>query len=281
MPKPNELTLAFLENHPDSAADVLARLDAADAAALIQDTPARITAPVVERMPSWSAADTLTRTKPEAAAGLLAVMSPTRAAAVLRRLDGHLVNTFIALLPSAGANHLRTLLRYGEDEIGAWMDADVIVLPRTASVEDALRALREQRGRPQAGVLAVDDDGRLLGAADVVDLAASPLNSLLAGLVEDQGWPLGDHTPVLALRGDAEWQQVRLRPVVDRDRRPVGVLSNGAYQAALAQLQPNVRTPSLAELITHATATYTLCAAAAVQTVVAVAAGGGPASARR
>ncbi len=144
------------------------------------------------------------------------------------------------------------------------MSTDVLTLRPTHTVEEAVAALRE---RGISGAPVVEEDGRLIGLLDDSDLILSEarvhapsaiellgayiplpgsidrfrdeLTHALAGTV---GELMDDHPPSVPMTATVEdvatlmlERNVSRVPVVDADRRVVGILSRGDLVAALGR----------------------------------------------
>src|SRR3972149_3650572 len=103
----------------------------------------------------------------------LRTREPVRAASVLARIDADKREGRLALLEPADAKEIRTLMSYPAGTAGAVMDARITTFRADATVKEALAKLRVLRGRPIADVFVIGDDGRLVGAMPLPELAVA------------------------------------------------------------------------------------------------------------
>jgi Mg/Co/Ni transporter MgtE len=228
----SRLTLAFLQHDPASAARVLQELDLSAAADFLQTVPARLAAPVVNRM------------IPFAAARCLEGIAVHRAAAVLRELPGHDGTTLVRLLtetarhgvlaelPATMARRISSSLRYPAGAVGAWIDAQIPALRGDNLVKEALRFLRP--GSSVSHVfLESADDGRYLGAISLVDLVGSRAEARLDELPQNRVAPLSNRATLAAVQRHPGWDEFLALPVIGRRGTVLGGLSRKALREGL------------------------------------------------
>jgi CBS domain-containing protein len=128
------------------------------------------------------------------------------------------------------------------DTIATLEPAEPICLPETATVDDAIARMLERR---QAGVLIVDDAGRLVGIfteRDVLTRVAGAGRDAHRTALHDVMTP----NPEALTTGDRIAYAVhsmsvagfRTVPLIDADRRPVGVVTVSDVIRWLAHLYP-------------------------------------------
>jgi CBS domain-containing protein len=128
------------------------------------------------------------------------------------------------------------------DTIAALEPAEPICLPRTARVAEAIARMLERR---QAGVLIVDDAGRLTGifterdvltrvAGAARDAARTPLHEVMTPSPE----ALSVADRIAYAVHSMSVAGYRTVPLVDSDRRPVGVVTVSDVIRWLAHLYP-------------------------------------------
>ena len=106
------------------------------------------------------------------AARLLARMEPDNAADLIGEIDQERRLTILENLPAGQQAKVRNLLSYNADTAGGLMSPDFLSVPVTATVDQALEAVRESR-LPAASMHAVfvlDDEGRTVGVTSIAAL---------------------------------------------------------------------------------------------------------------
>lgn len=232
MPDNPRLTLAFLSHAPRSAAQVLEEIEPVQSAAFLEEIPARISAPVVADMSSWTAARCIERlTAPRAAAllhnlpfhdtaGLLRLIAPERRAAILDALPARL------------SRRLHNALTYPAASVGAWIDPEIPAFPESASVSDTFRYLSNA---PVAShlFLHAEDDGRFAGAIPVTALMRSDGARPLSELPTRRMQPLSSRATLGSVAFLGEWDEFLMLPVVGRKHTLVGGLSRAGLRKGL------------------------------------------------
>ena len=140
----------------------------------------------------------------EEAARLLSAMEPDDAVDLLTELDQERRLPILQRLPQSTQLKLRSLLSYNPETAGGLMNPDFVAVPTTATVSEALDAVKTSPTPPQAAgvVFVTDERGRLQGTALVVDLLRSnPSDSIVE---RDQARPSVVATGRGYSRGSAE-----------------------------------------------------------------------------
>jgi predicted transcriptional regulator len=84
-------------------------------------------------------------------------------------------------------------------------------------------------------VYAVDQDQRLIGIVDLVELLRVPDSNTLAAVLHKPLAMLTAMTPLTGAATQRGWQQSSVLPVVERDGRLIGVLHRATLARALAR----------------------------------------------
>ena len=106
------------------------------------------------------------------AARLLSRMEPDNAADLISEIEQERRLPILEALPEAQQLKVRQLLQYNPDTAGGLMSPDFVHVSSTASVEDALEAIRASRAPAEAlnAVFILDDAGQPIGAAPIAAL---------------------------------------------------------------------------------------------------------------
>jgi CBS domain-containing protein len=161
-------------------------------------------------------------------ASVLARMGADDAADAVAELPQRRRQPVLDLLPAGQKVKVVTLMGFNPSSAGGLMGIDFLAMPGTATVGDALAAVRRSGTLPPealSSVHAVDDDGRLLGTARVVTLVQSDAAGCLADACDGNPVRIGpgtDVTDVAVLMADYNLTTV---PVVDDQGRMIGVIT--------------------------------------------------------
>ncbi|OGU16817.1 MAG: hypothetical protein A3K13_13260 [Gemmatimonadetes bacterium RIFCSPLOWO2_12_FULL_68_9] len=235
----------YLQEFPDEAARELEHLPIRDVVGLLQSHSAPVAGRALQQLTPDLAAEALAMLEADAFRGLMRTLEPVRAASVLARIDADKREGRLALLEPADAKEIRTLMSYPAGTAGAVMDARITTFRADATVKEALAKLRVLRGRPIADVFVIGDDGRLVGAMPLQELAVADPGVRMDSLRLRVPASVQATTPreeVVEVFGRGIGTTI---PVVDYDHRPVGLIRNdvlvaAAQQEATADLQKMV-----------------------------------------
>ncbi|MCC6533456.1 MAG: magnesium transporter [Burkholderiales bacterium] len=229
----SDLTLAFLRAHAAQAARVLEALPASEAGALLGSIPRGLAAQVFAAMLPTAAARLMNVLDEAAAAGILEAASTHAAVSMLRHIPERKRSRLIAGLPSASALASQMLLGFPDDAVGAWTDPQVDALPPSMLVETALSRLRAAEGGGLDVVYVVDGEHRLLGCAGLRALLRAPQDASLSALMRPVVTTLPVMMPLASARSLPAWERALALPVVEHERRLIGVLHRDALTRAV------------------------------------------------
>lgn len=230
-----ELTLAYLQQRPESAARALEGLLAADAAEVLRRAPARIAAPVVGAMSSLRAAQCAAALPADMAAALCAALSWPDAAALLRRLDGAARERVLEELPERTARRFRRSLDHPDDVVGAWIEFEVPAILEDRTVGDAAHLLEQSSAYAGSHLLLTDATQRYRGMIGLAALLTSAAASPLAPLAQHGIQPLRDVASLASVAEHPGWEAATILPVVNHRGELLGGLSRQTLRKALRQ----------------------------------------------
>lgn len=220
-----ELTLAFVENHPEDAARVLERLPLDNTAAFLESLPIRLGALVIRQMLAPHAARCIETLPLEVAAGIVSSLGIQSGAAVLRYLAPVRRERIIEQLHTAGTMGLRLVLGYPEDTVGAKMDPQAPAFVPDTLVSVAMDRLRE--GDAQiAYVYVINPDHRLQGIVSLDVLLRAGSKLALSQIMQPATFSLPAHASVAAVQRHPGWNRFHRLPVVEHNDRFVGALDH-------------------------------------------------------
>lgn len=233
-----DLTLAYLQQRPESAARALDGMTAADAAEVLRRVPARVSAPVVAAMSAVSAARCAAELPAAAAAALCAVLSWPDAAALLRRLEERAREAVLAELPGKMARRLRRSLEYGDDVVGAWIELDVPAILDDRDVGEALQLLAQLPVHSGSELFITDAAQRCSGTVPLAALLNSAPTVPLAALARSDIQPLLDNASLASVADNPGWELATILPVVSHRGLLLGGLNRRTLQKAIGNAGP-------------------------------------------
>jgi magnesium transporter len=260
----SELTLRvaerFAATRPAEAAFVLDRIDAEPTAEAMAQLAPATAASVLSRMGADMAARVLAAIPATAASAIAMACDPVRVASWLALLPAEARENLVAALPARTARDLDEAFDFPPGTAGHLMDARVSAFREETPVAQVLERVRKIDEQRVLDVLICDDEQRLTGIV-----------SLQALIKAQPGAPVGrlarpDPPSVHAMASRDEVVEVLGRhalatlPVVDLDRRVIGVLRHdalvrAAQQAATEDVQQMVGAAKEERALSHPWAT--------------------------
>jgi len=229
------LSVAFVEGHPERAAQVLDALPVADSAAFLAAIPPRAGAAVVRHMTAQYAARCVAEMDERALAGLAAALGPQAAAALIEHLPADLQARLLERLPAGSAVAVRLLAGYARETAGSCMDPLPLALPAETTAGAALAALRAFDGELTDMIFVVAPGRRLLGVVTCADALRAAPSAALSTLMRHPAPCVSSLTPLAVASGHRAWHEVPALAVIEGQDRLVGALRRRTVEAALAQ----------------------------------------------
>ena len=226
------LNRAFLRGYPGEVARALEALPVAEAVAFLEQEQPGEAALAVERLTLDQGELVLAALRDDFAAAVVARIDPARAAALLARQDEASRERRLAQLGPAAAREIRDLIGYPAESAGSLMDPRVRLFRPESTTREVLARLRAAPERRLDVVYVVDEEGRLVGAVPLQDVALADPETRLDALV--RGLPASVHATAgrQAVIGEFETRKVASLPVVDAHQRMLGVIRHATLVEA-------------------------------------------------
>jgi Mg/Co/Ni transporter MgtE len=235
---PSKLALAqsFIESHVETAARELEMLNPAAVSALMLQLPlAQSRALVVEMLPAYAAR--LLALMPAAAAGeILETVSSNQLTTVLRLVAEPKRLELLQQLPERVAARCRRLLKHSEDSVGAWMSTDIVLLPASITVADALQRISEAGDLGDGDAMPlVNDDQKLIGLVSIRNLLRARSETPLSLLQRDvRPLALSAKMSLKAAEEIEAWQAYDTLIVLNQQDQPEGLLRHVTLRRGLS-----------------------------------------------
>ncbi|MEY4642504.1 MAG: hypothetical protein RLZZ227_2498 [Pseudomonadota bacterium] len=223
-PVSHSLTQAFLLNYPLGAARKLEAMSPREAAGVLQEQRAHVSARVLDRLAPRTTLAILLNLPNPLAANILQNMDASHALAVLGQAAGDERAAWFERMTKAGADEFRTLLEYPDNSVGQLMNPATFAFNKSTTTGEALAQLRRQQVQSLPHLFLLNDDMTLHSRVDVQRLILADSSVPLAQLaapVQIFVQALDPREEVLEKLGQHE---VDVLPVVDVDFHLVGVL---------------------------------------------------------
>lgn len=249
-PRELDIVLTFIEQHPDAAARQLELQSQRSAAEFIRALPLTQGSQLVLHMLPSYVARLCAHWPLDMAAVLLADFNANRTAAILRSITKLKRDDLLKALPEKNAALCRLLLSYSDDSVGAWMNADIAVLPPNCRVAEALQRFTLEDGSLLGDALPlVDNRNCLLGQVYLRDLLRAKGESPVSHLRQDPPPVLSSRASLGVAARHEGWQRYDTLPVLNRDKQLVGLLRYSDLRHSLEQFGETSRTVSQDDLL--------------------------------
>lgn len=150
--------------HPADVAEIYRVLSDQERSNLIFLLPSTMTAEVVSHLDDADLDEALEELAPAEITEIVSELSPDDAADVLAELSDETQREVLEQIPSKQAHQIERLLYYPEDTAGGIMTPELVRLPGSASVAEAIEAVRKMSEDEEIHyVYTVDSGGRLTG----------------------------------------------------------------------------------------------------------------------
>jgi len=213
--------------HPADLADIVEELGQAERGAIFESLDSEVAAEALSEVDPKMQASILESMEPEKAAEIVEEMSPDEAADVLNELEESASEEILEEMEVAPESEVRELLEFKEDTAGGMMNTEYVTLHETATVEDAMAALRgnEDQLENLNSLFLVDGEGRLTGAVPLARLFVATGSTLLRQLASETliSATVTDHQDDVTELFD-KYNLLAL-PVVDEENRIAGVIT--------------------------------------------------------
>jgi len=200
---------------PDEREAVFETLDEQVAAGALEELEPKVQKSVLESLDSDRAADIVEEMEPDAAADLLGDLSDDKTEEILVQMQ------------PAERQEVTDLLEFKENSAAGRMTTEYIALPVTASVHDAIEAMRTFEGRMESMsiIYLTDSHGTLAGAVPLVKIVLAPAATPLLALAQE---------PLISCHENAKEKEfaelfdkynLLTLPVIDKQSHLTGVIT--------------------------------------------------------
>ena len=215
--------------HPAVLADLVEAASHEEGEEIIKAVSAdrELEADVFEELDPEHQVEFLRSRSDEEAARLLSAMGPDDAVDLLTELDQERRLPILEKVPEPAQAKMRALLSYNPETAGGLMNPDFVSVPSSASVSDALEAVRTSTSPPEACavVFVTGEGGRLEGTALVVDLLRSQPGASVAAATREGGVTLSPDADIHEVIRKMTDYNLAVAPVVDAAGRMIGQIT--------------------------------------------------------
>jgi CBS domain-containing protein len=214
--------------HPADLADIVEELSHEDREAIFEAIDTEVAADALSEMDPELQAQILESLETEKAADILEEMDPDEAADVLAELEEETSEEILEEMESEPKADVEELLEYDEDTAGGMMNNDFVAVHESATVADAIDALRQNPDLADTlnTLFVTDIDDRLKAAIPVVRVfLARPSEPLASILPETEAIHVSADVPSHRVAALFDKYNLMTLPVIDEDGRLAGVVT--------------------------------------------------------
>jgi Mg/Co/Ni transporter MgtE len=207
--------------HPAQIADLVEQASHEEGEEIIEAVGAdrELEADVFEELDTTHQLEFLEARSDVDAARLLARMEPDNAADLISEIDQDRRLPILERLPDVQKSKVRQLLSYSGDTAGGLMNPDFVSVPATATVADALEAIRTSRVPAESlhAVFVMDENGQPLGAASIAPLVRAPGHELALSVARTHLAHVHPHWDLHQVSRKMSDFNLTVLPVLDED----------------------------------------------------------------
>lgn len=215
--------------HPAAIADLVEAASHQEGEEIIEAVSAdpALEADVFEELDTEHQLEFLRGRSDEEAAHLLEAMAPDDAVDLLTELDQERRLPILEKMAQPAQAKIRALLSYNPETAGGLMNPDFVSVPDTATVSQALEAVRCSTSPPEASgvVFVTGEGGRLVGTALVVELLRAPASASVAEATRPDPATLEPDADIHEVVRKMSDYNLAVAPVVDADGRMLGQIT--------------------------------------------------------
>jgi CBS domain-containing protein len=205
--------------HPAQIADLVEQASHEEGEEIIEAVGMNreLEADVFEELDTTHQLEFLESRSDEESARLLSRMEPDNAADLITEIDQERRLSILSLLPGEQQAKVRQLLSYNADTAGGLMNPDFVSVGASATVENALEAIRTSSVPAESlqAVFILNDAGQPLGAASIAPLVRARANELALSVARTQLAHVHPHWDVLRVSRKMSDFNLTVLPVVD------------------------------------------------------------------
>ncbi len=241
---PNQLTLVdtFIRTHTREAAREIENCPIDSSTALLQALPLSHGRRLISSMIPLHAAKICAKLPLENTAALLSQSNADNICAILRCLNKPLRINILKQLPQSTSTLCKLRLNYSQDTVGAWMNADVNMLPLDITTEQAIERLAQQECTTQNQVIPVINANLLFsGAVQALDLLTARKDTVLKHIVKNNIPCISSRARLSAISIHPAWDEHDVLIVLGRKKQFVGLLPHNGLRQGLKQAYAHER----------------------------------------
>lgn len=246
-----ELALAFLKSQPDSAAAILEQQPVDEVAEFLKDVPYTSAALVLSKMLPQYAAKVCKNLDQAVSARFFSEMEVSLVAAIMRHSDNDQNMKIFDHLPERTKIACKLLLNYAEGTVGAWMVANISMLPDDCTAEEALSRLASEHAAANSEVVyVVDRERKIQGQVNVVDLLRTAPSTPITRIMIENCAAISGRTALVSANNHTVWARQDTVAIINRKNQMVGILRHADLRKGLEDISSKITKSSGSDPLT-------------------------------
>jgi Mg/Co/Ni transporter MgtE len=226
--------------HPSELADILEELGSKERRGVVESLEARKAAMAIEEADIHTRDAILEELSSSVLGKIVKRMHSSKIANLFYRLNPLRIREILSLVGAEKAQRVERLLDFSADQAGGVMRTTFISLDGATTIKELFGVLYKAPAKPE-GIVVTNGDQKLVGVVYTKDIIDCDSLALLKDVVTERKfvYPDVDFNQVINLFGR---YNLRLLPVVDKNKVPIGVISAGIV---LAKIEERTKTDEI------------------------------------
>jgi CBS domain-containing protein len=226
--------------HPSELADILEELGSKERRGVVESLEARKAAMAIEEADIHTRDAILEELSSSVLGKIVKRMHSSKIANLFYRLNPLRIREILSLFGAEKAQRVERLLDFSADQAGGVMRTTFISLDGATTIKELFGVLYKAPAKPE-GIVVTNGDQKLVGVVYTKDIIDCDSLALLKDVVTERKfvYPDVDFNQVINLFGR---YNLRLLPVVDKNKVPIGVISAGIV---LAKIEERTKTDEI------------------------------------
>jgi len=243
------LAIDYVQYHPDEVAKILEEQGVEEAAAFLEQIADAQSAEVLGHMLAAPAARCVQEMSTDIAAKTLAHMRPIAVASIFRCLSKEVREPLLQRMPKRIGFMCSVILNYAWTVVGAWMDPLALAVPKTCSVAEARKRVRDDPYNGYRAIYVVNDAHTLQGIVSLDALISADDDTPISKLAKPVEYSLPDRSRLTSVVDHAGWKDNDDLPVIDREQKFLGVIRYADLRRALMELTSGNTAPAVSNTL--------------------------------
>lgn len=218
------LILNFAEAHPEQFGQVLASCATKESHEILSDLPTSSVIEVLAYAPRQFTVEFINTQDSDSIVSWIHLGSDDAVARIVRRLPEDMRMSVLTQIKDVNKlRALRDYVNFAKDSVAVLADKDFLTFPETTTCAEVRKSIRNLDEADTENVLIVSNEDRVLGLLDDRRLLRTGSEEPIAGCIR-RTTLLPASATAKSIVEIAAWHQVDRLPVVDKNRRAIGVL---------------------------------------------------------